>query len=96
MTGCVGAARDADPTGLGVIDPATMSPTRKATVAVNPSVTRAKRRDMLSLYADQEAKRGFVERSHTQRFGLCQLAARVGTHDNVPPRLLASSTTACR
>jgi hypothetical protein len=49
MTGCVGAVRDADPTGLGVIDPATINPTRNATVAVNPRVTSAKRRDMLPL-----------------------------------------------
>src|SRR5438552_2894928 len=71
-------ALGAEIAGCGVIDPATMSPMRKAMVAVRQTVTTTNRRVMAPIIAllDQLQETRFVEHRNSERSGLLGLAAR--------------------
>src|SRR4030095_5652983 len=77
-------ALGAEIAGCGVIEPATISPIRKAMVAVRQTVTTTNRRVMGSIMPllDQLQKRWLVEDRYPKRLGLLSLAARFAANND--------------
>src|SRR5580765_2330492 len=82
-------ALGAEIAGCGVIDPATMSPMRKAMVAVRQTVTTTNRRVMPPIIAllNQLEETRFIEHRNSKRSGFLGLGARLRP-DNDGRRLL--------